>query len=135
MKRILLFCFLLVGTWSGFGQVKAEWKPVVGTWEGDSTCTVPNSPCHDEHVLYRVKPAREKPDQLELEAFKVVEKRPQFMGSLQCDFKDADSVLKCTGSTGKRDIWTFNVSGDTMSGTLETGKEKTLYRKIELKKK
>lgn len=116
-------------------QVKPEWKSVIGTWEGDSVCTVPDSPCHDEHALYRVKPDKDDPDKLVIEAFKVVEKRPQFMGTLGCQFDDQQQVLTCTGNTPKRDKWTFQVGEGTMEGTLTLGKEKQLYRKITLKKK
>jgi hypothetical protein len=133
--RWVFVCALLSFALPALCQIKPEWKPVIGTWEGDSTCTVPSSPCHDEHVLFRVKPARENPDKLEIEAFKIVDKKPVYMGTLPCEFAEATSVLTCTGNPSRRDLWMFNVSGDTMSGTLTTGKEKTLYRKIELKKK
>lgn len=114
-------------------QIKPEWKPVIGTWEGQSVCTVPDSPCHDEDALYRVKPNKDDPDKLSLEAFKIVDKRPQFMGTLSCKYADQQQTLTCYGS--KRDVWSFNVGDGTMDGTLTIGKEKQLYRKITLKKK
>ncbi len=129
----LIFSFVLCG--AAIGQVKPEWKDVIGTWQGDSTCTVPNSPCHDEQALYRVKPDKNDPDKLELEAFKVVNNRPEFIGVLGCKYADQEKVLTCSGNSAKRDVWTFNVGDSTMDGTLTTGKEKTVYRKITLKKK
>jgi hypothetical protein len=116
-------------------QIKPEWKDVIGTWEGDSTCTVPNSPCHDEQALYRIKPDKDDPDKLTLEGFKVVDKRPQFMGNLACKYAPEAKALTCFGNTAKRDVWNFQVGDGTMDGTLTVGKEKTLYRKITLKKK
>ena len=116
-------------------QTKPEWREVIGTWEGDSTCTVPSSPCHDEHVLFRVKPDRDDPEKLALEAFKVVDRKPQFMGTLGCQYAEEEKVLTCSGNTPKRDVWTFNVAGTSIDGTLTTGKEKTLYRKVTLRKK
>jgi len=138
MRRIffagtIIFCVIAGGRLAA--QIKPEWKDVIGTWQGDSTCVVPNSPCHDEKALYRVKPDKDDPDKLTIEAFKVVENRPQFMGNLSCKYAPEEKVLTCTGNTPKRDMWTFNVGDGTMEGTLTTGKEKTLYRKISLKKK
>src|SRR5579884_1210306 len=73
MRGIPYLCLLLgaLATASLFAQIKPEWKDVIGTWEGDSTCAVPSSPCHDEHNLYRVKPDKDDPDKLTVEGFKV----------------------------------------------------------------
>jgi len=136
MRISLLFvCLLLALAWQSTAQVKPEWKEVIGTWEGDSICTLPDSPCHDEHALYRIKPDKDDPDKLTLEGFKVVDKKPQFMGDLACKYAAENKVLTCSGNTPKRDIWTFQVGDATMDGTLTIGKEKTIYRKIALRKK
>ncbi len=128
--------FLLLGfAVSSSAQVKPEWKDVIGTWEGDSTCTVPDSPCHDEHALYRIKPDKDDPDKLTLEAFKMVDKKALFMGNLGCKYAAESKTLTCSGNTPKRDVWTFQVGEGTIDGELTVGKEKTLYRKVSLKKK
>jgi hypothetical protein len=116
-------------------QIKPEWKDIIGTWQGASTCTDPNSPCTDEQALYRVKPDKNDPDKLTLEAFKIVANRPEFMGNLTCKYAADKKSLTCFGA--KRDVWTFNLgdNNNTMDGTLTVGKEKTLYRKISLTKK
>ena len=44
----------------------AQSKPVdgaaeiLGTWEGESKCTIPDSPCHDEYVIYEIAPDKDK---------------------------------------------------------------------------
>lgn len=114
---------------------KPEWKDVIGTWAGTSTCTVPASPCHDEQALYRIKPDRNDPDKLQLEAFKVVNNRPEFIGDLPCKYAPDEKVLTCSGNTQHRDVWEFHVTDAGMDGTLTVGKEKTLYRKISLQRK
>jgi len=135
MRGILYVGWLLgvVAAGSLAAQTKPEWKDVIGTWQGDSTCAVQNSPCHDEHALYRVKPNKDDPDKLTLEAFKVENNRPEFIGDLTCTYAPEEKILTCPGA--KRDVWTFNVGDGTMDGTLTTGKEKTVYRKVSLKKK
>jgi len=136
MRTIVSFALLwLAGGQLCQGQIKPEWKEVIGTWQGDSTCTVPASPCHDEQALYRVKPDKNDPDKLQMEMFKVVNKRPEFMGDLSCQYAAEDKVLACTGNTPKRDLWTFHLTDSGMEGTLTVGKEKSLYRKITLQKK
>ena len=114
-------------------QVKPEWKPVIGTWQGTSTCAEPSSPCTDEQALYRVKPDKNDAEKLVLEAFKMVNNRPEHIGNLSCKYAADEKVLTCYGT--KRDVWSFNVTDSTMDGTLTVGKEKTLYRKISLTKK
>jgi hypothetical protein len=116
-------------------QVRPEWKDVIGTWEGDSTCAIPESPCKDEHVLFRIKPNKDDPDKLEVEAFKVVEKRAQFMGILPCKYAEEDKVLTCNGNSARRDVWTFHFTGDGLEGMLNVDKDRKVYRKIALIKK
>lgn len=69
-----------------------------------------------------------------MDGCKVVDGKSQFMGTLSCDYHPDRSLLTCTGHTGRRDEWEFQVSGDTMSGTLKVGPEKTLYRRINVHK-
>jgi hypothetical protein len=113
---------------------KPEWKDVIGTWVGTSVCTVPNSPCHDEQALYRIKPDRTDPDKLQIEGFKVVNNRAEFMGDLSCKYAADEKVLNCV-DPAKHGIWTFHVTDTGMEGTVTVGKEKTLYRKISLQRK
>ena len=121
--------------------VVAAWPPVlpgvaavVGTWEGESLCAVPNSPCHDEHALYRIAAGKKNPAQLNIDGYKIVNGSPQFMGALLCLYRTEQAQLTCTGNTSKQDDWQFRVSGDSMTGTLTLGAEKMLYRRITLHK-
>lgn len=114
--------------------VQASNKPVLGSWEGDSKCTVPGSPCHDEHVLYQIAVDKKDPFQLNLDGYKVVEGAPEFMGTLACRFESKTAALSCTSSTKDKDDWEFRVVGDTMSGRLMIDQGKTLYRRITLRR-
>ncbi len=103
---------------------------LTGTWEGSSQCTVPNSPCHDEHVVYHIKPDTAGPNKFTIDADKIVNGQEESMGTLQCSFTPEKSELFCDTS-GE---WRFRVAGDTMTGTLNL-KNGTLYRKVSLKKR
>lgn len=107
---------------------------LTGSWEGESKCTVPDSPCHDEHVVYRIAADKKNPAQLSIDADKIVNGSPRFMGTIVCQYHADQATLSCTGNTPKQDDWEFHVSGDTMTGTLTIGPEKQLYRRITVRK-
>ena len=113
----------------------APGSTLVGSWEGESRCTVPDSPCHDEHALYRITTDKKNPAKLNIDGYKVIDGSPQFMGALSCQYHAESAILSCTGNTGKQDDWEFHIAGDTMTGTLTLGTEKTLYRRIQVRKK
>jgi hypothetical protein len=98
---------------------------VMGSWEGESKCTVADSPCRDEHVIYKVSEAGG--GSLKIDAYKVVGGENQFMGTLACSFQDA---LRCSFRSDKDDDWVFHVSGQEMTGTLTLRSRKLVYRKV-----
>jgi hypothetical protein len=104
---------------------------ITGTWAGESKCTVPSSPCHDEHVVYEIKREGKDADDYSIDAYKIVDSKRNFMGTLQCRFPVTSGALQCIGRRPD-DIWTFTVSGDHMSGTLTIGADKQLFRKVEV---
>jgi len=126
--RFTILVFLLLGAMESFAAPPTDRKGVLGTWEGESKCTVANSPCHDEHVIYRLAADKRDPNQVRLDAYKVVDGQQQFMGTLDCSERAA--TLACTGHSAKQDDWEFKVDGDSMSGTLTIDNGKTLYRNI-----
>lgn len=127
---ILTLCWCLPAVW---GQSAKQLAAVLGSWEGESKCMVADSPCHDEHVLYQISADRKDPDHLNLDAYKIVDGSPDFMGTLECRYRPKQSALSCTGNTSKQDDWEFQAFGESMSGSLkiEGGK---LYRRIALHK-
>lgn len=127
-----LAILLLVCTTASVSQ--ASDKVVLGSWEGDSKCNVPTSPCQDEHVLYQIAQDKKDPFQLNLDEYKVVDGAPDFMGTLACHFESKAAVLSCTSSNKNKDDWEFHVIGDTMSGRLTIDEGKTLYRRITLRR-
>jgi hypothetical protein len=112
--------------------VSASEKAVLGSWEGESKCTVADSPCHDEHVLYQVAEDKKDPFQLSLDAYQMVDGTPDFMGTLTCSFESKTGALSCTSSNKDNDDWEFRVMGDAMTGRLLMDHGKTLYRRIAL---
>jgi hypothetical protein len=135
MRRLLLILILSCGLWSSaaWGQSAKQLATVLGSWEGESKCMVADSPCHDEHVLYQISTDRKDPDHLNLDAYKIVDGAPDFMGTLACQYHAKQGALSCTGNTSRQDDWEFHVFGEYMSGSLkiEGGKP---YRRLALHK-
>jgi len=126
---IVVTCsFLLSQAWAQ--SVKA----VLGSWEGDSKCMVPNSPCHDEHVLYQIAEDKKDQWQLNVDGYKVIDGSPEFMGTLTCRYQSKSGALSCTSSSKEKDDWEFHLMGDAMAGRLLIDNGKTLYRRITLHK-
>jgi len=105
----------------------------LGTWDGKSKCTVPDSPCHDEHVVLEVKPDAKAAAHFTVDAYKIVSGEREFMGTLDCHYPSEAGALRCIGRRPV-DIWLFHLSGDTMTGTLTIGAEKQLFRKISVRR-
>jgi len=124
----LLFFVLLCA----IGSAAADKAAVVGMWEGESKCTVPDSPCRDEHVIYTIQQA--SGGELSMQADKVVNGERQNMGTLPCRYEAVGKRLKCATEGAKPGDWVFDVSGDTMTGTLTLRKEQQLYRRIRVER-
>jgi hypothetical protein len=107
--------------------------PISGTWEGTSLCQVKPSPCHDEHVIYKV--TRTAAQHYKLDAYKVVGGKELFMGAIDLTFAPALNRLQGTiaGNRGSSHV-RLNLKGDHLSGrlTLDDG---TLFRLIEVTKR
>lgn len=100
-----------------------------GNWTGESVCTIKDSPCHDEHVIYRV----EEPDadgKMKIQMDKVVKGKAELMGTVNCTFENTASTITCTIQSS---VWRFTVNGDRMEGTL-TREGGQIYRRISVKK-
>lgn len=106
----------------------------LGTWEGDSLCTVLDSPCHDEHVVYEIKLIAGKPA---IDAYKIVDGKKLFMGQIAC--KDPQgSSLSCSfsgGRTPRPNEWVFTLVDGEMRGTLFMDEARTVFRRIAVHKK
>jgi hypothetical protein len=132
LAGILLFRCALAPAQSKLPDSAAE---ILGTWEGESKCKVPSSPCHDEHVIYEIATERTATSSLKLDAYKIVNGERQFMGTLRCDYKPSKKNLSCTFRNKDYDDWEYTLSGDTLQGTLTIDGGETLYRRVSVKRR
>jgi hypothetical protein len=100
-----------------------------GEWRGDSTCTIKDSPCHDEIVVYEIRRGTQ-PNIYTLKASKIVSGKREFMGTLDCTYESSTHVLSCKAQDNPNGTWMFQISGGKqMQGTLVL-EDKRLYRRI-----
>ena len=127
-KTTMIIYVTLLFVLSCSGAVKSA-DALAGNWVGESICTIKNSPCHDEHVIYRL----EEPDpagKMKIQMDKVVNGKPEIMGTVNCSFDTATSTITCLVN---ENTWKFKVAGKTMDGTL-TLADGRLYRRISVRK-
>ena len=106
---------------------------ISGTWEGTSLCQVKPSPCHDEHVIYRV--TETSTNCYQFDAYKLVGGKELFMGAIDFTFDPRTSVLNAT-IVGNRGSATSRLvlKAHHLSGSMTLG-DGTLYRLIEVDKR
>jgi hypothetical protein len=122
---VLLFCL-------AFHPAKAQKASadslLIGVWKGTSICQVKSSPCHDEVVVYYISKAQGI-DTFTILANKIVNGIEEEMGTISCKFDKKNNQLI---STSYNSLWTFNVKGKDLDGTLIY--RGNLYRIIKVSK-
>jgi len=119
------------------GRFVGDAAKVVGTWTGESICVNKEKfpACNDERVVYRLAQSASAADVVTITMDKIVDGKAEMMAEL--DFKyDAEKgtlVNEFTRNT-VRGVWAFTVKGNSMEGTLTVLPDKTLVRRIKLKK-
>jgi hypothetical protein len=145
MKRmgVLFWCFILCA----FSTMAQGQKPVVvqngeisklvGDWFGESVCVNKEKfpACNDEKVVYHVVVASGKTDTVTITADKIVNGNPETMGTFDFIYDARRQTLTSEFKNGRvHIIFEFAVKGDLLEGTLSNLPEKTLVRRIKVKK-
>ena len=102
---------------------------LIGTWKGDSTCQVKNSPCHDEKAIYQISKSKEA-GKVTIDLGKIVAGKAESMAVLDFTYDPVKQRLVCEQKYG---VWELIVEGDKMEGKLTTP-DQVLYRRMSLKK-
>jgi hypothetical protein len=149
MKRIgvLLGCLIVCGFFAlhpmsaqenkSGGARNDEISKLVGNWSGESICVNKDKfpACNDEQVIYRVVRASGRPDTLTITADKVVNGRPETMGTSDFVYDARKQTLVSEIKGPKwRLIVELAVKGDLLEGTLATLPDKTIVRRIKVRK-
>jgi hypothetical protein len=116
-------------------DVIADVTKVLGTWAGDSICVGDRPACKNEHVVYRFVAVDGRPGFVRQLADKVIDGKRVPMGALEFEYNDADGTLTSEFTRGQtHGVWAYKVSGDTMTGTLVILPDKTLGRRVTVRR-
>jgi hypothetical protein len=109
--------------------------PIVGTWEGTSLCQVKPSPCHDEHVVYRISKTSARG--YTIAAYKVVDGQELYMGLLDITLDSSGHLLSGSNRdrSGVDHPWLFTIHGSHMSGKALSSPNGQVFRIIEVTKR
>src|SRR5579872_2906117 len=80
-----------------------------GQWRGDSVCTIKNSPCNDEIVVYEIAAVNGQAATFTLKASKIVRGQREFMGLLDCTYEPSTHALNCKAHEKPNGIWSFQM--------------------------
>jgi hypothetical protein len=150
MRRIglPLCCLVLCGFFTARSAVTREEKhggvqgedevsKLVGRWSGESVCVNKEKfpACNDERVIYRVAAAPGKTDTLNITMDKLVNGKPETMAVFDFVYDGRSRTLSAEFTRNNRSgIWELALKGDLLEGTLSTLPDKTLVRRIKVKK-
>ena len=149
MKRIgvLFWCLIVCGFLAVYPTAALEENPkgvqgsevskLVGDWSGESICVNKEKfpACNDEQVVYHIVVASGRTDAGTITADKIVNGKPEAMGTFDFVY---DARRRMLTSEFKNDrvhiIIELAVKGDLLEGTLSTLPDRTLVRRIKVKK-
>ena len=149
MKRIglLLWFFMLCGFFIAPPATAQEEKPkgkqgseiseLVGNWSGESVCVNKEKfpACNDEQVVYRIVVATGKSDTVTITADKIVNGKPETMGTFDFVYDARKQTLTSEFKNSRVHlIFELAVKGDILEGTLAALPDRTLVRRIKVKK-
>lgn len=101
---------------------------LAGDWRGDSICQVRPSACHDEKALYRIKKTGDSPNHYSIEGDKIVDGKPEYMGTFECTYAPEKHALTCSTP---RLVLNLTLDGKNLNGTMNLP-DGTLWRNVTL---
>jgi hypothetical protein len=108
---------------------------LVGNWTGESICIGSNPNCHDEKVVYRISKSSGEPGKVTIAADKIIDGKPELMYVLDFKYDGEKGTLVGEFQNARyHGIWEYTVKGDLMEGTLSLLPDKTVVRRVKVKK-
>jgi hypothetical protein len=127
--------FAIVRSASSRERFRDDGAKLLGNWAGESICVGNHPACHDEQVVYRISKAPDESSKVTITADKIINGKPETMYVL--DFKYDEKKGTLTGefvNSRYHGVWEYTVKGDTMEGTLTLLPDKTIARRVRVRK-
>lgn len=119
------------------GEQRGDISELVGNWSGESICVNKEKfpACNDEQVIYRIVPAKGKSDTVTITADKIVNGKPETMGVFDFVYDPQKHTLSSEFKNSRVHlIFELAVKGDILEGTLAALPDRTIVRRIKVKK-
>lgn len=111
------------------GKPTPDADALIGDWRGDSICVVQPSACRAEKALYRIKKNGDSPNYYSIDADKIVDGKPVFMGTVDCTYAPDKHALTCSSP---KLLLHLTLEGKSLTGTMRLP-DGTLWRNITLR--
>src|SRR4051812_43802791 len=133
---LMIACMVALGcSAQDKSNVADKREKLIGDWTGDSLCQGYRPACHDEKVVYHIIKTPDKPDTVTLSADKIVDGKPELMGVFDFKYDAEKETLTSEFTRGNtHGVWELTVKGDEMEGTLIILPDKTIGRRVKVKK-
>lgn len=119
----------------GGKKLTVDVSKLVGNWTGESICIGNHPSCHDEKVVYRISRTSGEPDKVTIAAYKIIDGKPELMGVLDFKYDEEKGTLVGEFQNARyHGLWEYTVKGDLMEGTLSLLPDKTVVRRVKVKK-
>jgi hypothetical protein len=117
------------------GSAADDGSKLVGDWTGESICVGNNPSCHDEKVIYHVSKSSTEANKYTIAADKIVDGKPEPMGILDFKYDGKKGTLVGEFQNSRyHGLWEYTVKGNVMEGTLSLLPDRTIVRRIKVKK-
>ena len=127
----LLFCLVPLA----FDQQPEPAARFLGTWTGSSICVGNRPACKNEVVVYRFRPVDKQPLKINLLADKIIDGKRVPMYRLEFQLSADGETATCEFTRGHTNgIWEYRLSGDAMTGTLVILPDKSLGRRVNVRR-
>jgi hypothetical protein len=129
--------FLLAVLTAAASAASGPRDAVLGEWRGTSTCVdrVKHPACKDEVVIYHFTAKSDDPSAVTLKADKVVDGKVLWMGDFDCNWDAASGAWLAEFQNERAHVlWSFVVHGREIEGTLVDLPDRSLVRRVAVKK-
>jgi hypothetical protein len=131
MKTVCVWVLAIAsGLPVAWGQSPENVRALLGDWKGDSICTMAESSCHNEKVVWHVARVPDKPGWISIRGDRLDNGKPVSMGTLEFKWEPESQTITCEIPQG---IWRLTLSGSRLEGTL-IRPDKAVFRRVFLQR-
>lgn len=134
LRQALIAAMLIIPLSTALA-VQDDGSKLVGDWTGESICVGNNPSCHDEKVIYHISRSQTDASKFKLVADKIVNGKPEWMYDQDVTYDAGKGMLTGEFQNARyHGLWEYRVKGNEMEGTLSLLPDRTVVRRIKVKR-